>query len=227
MEGSNEERKEETELQVLVAQLRTELYDVRTERDTLVGHQYDSERVLSFVQTKVEKLEQERTQWKTDKIVADRQRRTTQTLLDQLLQDQPQQQQHQHEPRDGRRGTGGDGSTGNRNYYQQKCNELETRVQGLQARITFKNQELEAVKHDRDRNLSQNRLEALKKQHLEQQQQQKNDTSATSSFFGAGTKNTGNKAKAKTKNRSRHTTIGGIRGSSSSNNGHKKPRHSL
>ena len=225
MEGSNEERKEETDLQVLVAQLRTELYDVRTERDTLVGQQYESERVLSFVQTKVEKLEQERTQWKTEKVVADRQRRTTQTLLDQLLQDQPQQQQ-QHEPRGGGRGNGGDGSTGNRNYYQQKCNELESRVQGLQARITFKNQELEAVKHDRDRNLSQNRLEALKKHHLEQQQQQHNDTAATS-FSGAGTNNKGNKAK--TKNRSRHTTIGGIRGSSSSssNNGHKKPRHSL
>ena len=222
MEGSNEERKEETDLQVLVAQLRTELYDVRTERDTLVGQQYESERVLSFVQTKVEKLEQERTQWKTEKVVADRQRRTTQTLLDQLLQDQPQQQQ-QHEPRGGGRGNGGDGSTGNRNYYQQKCNELETRVQGLQARITFKNQELEAVKHDRDRNLSQNRLEALKKHHLEQQQQQHNDTAATS-FSGAGTNNTGNKGK--TKNRSRHTTIGGIRGSSS-NSGHKKPRHSL
>ena len=70
MEGSNEERKEETDLQVLVAQLRTELYDVRTERNTLVGQQYESERVLSFVQTKVEKLEQERTQWKTDKVVA-------------------------------------------------------------------------------------------------------------------------------------------------------------
>jgi uncharacterized protein involved in exopolysaccharide biosynthesis len=92
-------------------------------------------------------LKKERTQLKNDKVRLERERRSAQSLVDNYAAADV---------------TSENNNSSDVEYYKRKAIELETHLQGMTARLGEKNREIHELRRDRDRNLSQNRLAALK-----------------------------------------------------------------
>jgi len=142
VETSTEETKDASQTKLVEAKLRAELLHARAERDEAHQNSLVAKRSLELLSNDVTALKTERTQLKNDKLRLDRERRSAQSLAESLS-----------------RSSNRDPDV---DYYKRKSVELETHLQGMTSRLMEKNREINELRNHRDRNLSQNRLAALK-----------------------------------------------------------------
>ncbi|OEU12832.1 hypothetical protein FRACYDRAFT_244105 [Fragilariopsis cylindrus CCMP1102] len=144
---SNEETKDMSQSKLIEAKLRADLLHTRSECLEVTEEKLIANRSLELVTIDLSNLKKERTQLRNDKVRLERERRSAQSLVDNYA--------------------AADANSTNNNssdveYYKRKAIELETHLQGMTARLGEKNREIQELRRDRDRNLSQNRLAALK-----------------------------------------------------------------
>ena len=147
MGTSNEETKDMSQSKLMEAKLRADLLHTRSECLEVTEEKLIANRSLELVTIDLSNLKKERTQLRNDKVRLERERRSAQSLVDNYA-------------------AADTNSTNNNSsdveYYKRKAIELETHLQGMTARLGEKNREIQELRRDRDRNLSQNRLAALK-----------------------------------------------------------------
>jgi hypothetical protein len=146
---SNEETKDISQSKLIEAKLRADLLHTRSECLEVTEEKLIAYRSLELITIDLSNLKKERIQLKNDKIRLERERRSAQSLVDNYAAAADVRNSEKNNSSDVE-------------YYKRKAVELETHLQGMTARLGEKNREIHELRRDRDRNLSQNRLAALK-----------------------------------------------------------------
>eukprot|EP00532_Pseudo-nitzschia_australis_P018371 CAMPEP_0168311568 /NCGR_PEP_ID=MMETSP0142_2-20121227/67433_1 /TAXON_ID=44445 /ORGANISM="Pseudo-nitzschia australis, Strain 10249 10 AB" /LENGTH=428 /DNA_ID=CAMNT_0008264475 /DNA_START=139 /DNA_END=1425 /DNA_ORIENTATION=- len=152
VDRSTEETKDSSQTKLVEAKLRAELLQARKERDVSHHDSIVAQRSLELTTAEADAFKQEKTRLKHENSRLEREARSARSLAESLSRSSF-----------GSSDSGnGNGNSNNTDYYKRKAQELEIHLQGMTARLVEKNQELLELRHSRDRNLSQNRLEALR-----------------------------------------------------------------
>ena len=145
VEGSTEEARDSSQNKLVEARTRADLLQLRSERDSSRKDAMVAERAVALLTSEVTGLKKDRTKLQHDKLRLEREVRSARSfasgLSTKLL---------------------GAGNQGDLEYYKGKLRELEAHLQGMEASMAEKNKELVELRRCRDRNWSQNRLEAWK-----------------------------------------------------------------
>ncbi|VEU36418.1 unnamed protein product [Pseudo-nitzschia multistriata] len=149
VDRSTEEAKDSSQAKLVEAKLRADLLQTRKERDDLHHESMVSKRSLELVTNEANSLKQEKSRLQKENIRLEREARSARVLAESLSRS-----------KNANLNNGNDEH--NAEFYKRKTRDLETHLQGMTARLAEKNQELMELRHCRDRNLSQNRLEALR-----------------------------------------------------------------
>mmetsp|Transcript_847 Transcript_847/g.995 ORF Transcript_847/g.995 Transcript_847/m.995 type:complete len:173 (-) Transcript_847:229-747(-) len=139
--------KDLSQTKLVEAKLRGDLLHTRMERDEVLEEKLILNRTLELSTLDVQNLKQERAHSKNEKLRSERERRQLQALVDTFSASASTHNSNQ---------------SSDLEYYKRKSVELETHLQGMTARLLEKNREIHDLRRDRDRNVSQNRLAALK-----------------------------------------------------------------
>lgn len=151
VDRSAEETKDSSQAKLVEAKLRAELLQARKERDAAHHESLVAQRSLELLKGDAEALKKEKIRLQHENLRLEREARSARSLVEALGSTSD------------RRDNGASTAPGETvDYYKRKARDLETHLQGMTARLAEKNQELRELRHCRDRNRSQNRLEALR-----------------------------------------------------------------
>lgn len=149
VDGVTEDTKDSSQAKLVEAKLRAQLLQARRERDASSQIALLAEHSLELLTAEADALKVEKNRLKHENFRLEREALSSRSLAESLSKTTE--------------GITGSSSSGeNADFYKRKVKDLQNHLQGMQARLLEKNQEIRELKHCRDRNLSQNRLEDLK-----------------------------------------------------------------
>jgi hypothetical protein len=143
---SAEETKDASQSKLLEAKMRADLLHVISERDAAKKISMVAQRSVDLLEGNVENLKKEKAKLQHDKLRLEREVRAARALADGLSSSLLKSDHHQDDLE----------------YYKRRSSDLEAHIQGMTALMAEKNQELQELRRCRNRNLSQQRLEALR-----------------------------------------------------------------
>lgn len=144
--SSAEAAKDKSQTTLLEAKMRADLLHAISERDVAQKDSLSAQRSCDLLSGDVENLKNDKTKLQHDKLRLEREVRSARALADQLSSSLLGSDHHKEDL----------------DYYKGKSKELEIHLQGMTARLAEKNQEIQELRRCNNRNLSQQRLEALR-----------------------------------------------------------------
>jgi predicted RNase H-like nuclease (RuvC/YqgF family) len=140
VETSNEDTRDQSQAKLVEARMRADLLHMTSQRDEALGNLAQSQRHCKLVEDELYQTKIKLSKVQQEKMQVERDQRATLSLAKSL-------QGNVHSDAD---------------YYKRKVTELNTHIQGLSAVLTEKNRQIEELRRQLERNMSQNRLAAFR-----------------------------------------------------------------
>eukprot|EP00980_Cylindrotheca_fusiformis_P010008 scaffold2214_cov139-Cylindrotheca_fusiformis.AAC.5 len=136
LDTSNEETKDNCQAKLLEARLRADLLHMTAKRDEIMEEHAQTEQRANLLDADLADTKAKLTRVQQEKMQVERDQQATMSLANAL------QGNNQSDV----------------DYYKRKVSELNTHIQGLTAILTEKNRQIESLRREKERSMSQNRL---------------------------------------------------------------------